>query len=395
MNILMFEWKIIGREDIIYSFEKLGHTVNCITTELIKDRVNPDFDRLFEQELSAKAYDYVFTINFSPIIATNCNKAGIKYISIVYDSPLVALYSYTITYQCNYVFLFDSALYQELRNGGITTVYYMPLAVNTDRLDQMLQTSRENQKNQIAEQFGCDVSFLGSMYTEKHTFFDRLNGLSEYTKGYLDSIMEAQLKVYGYFFIQELLKGQVLEDLKKSMPYNANSDGIETPEYIYANYFIARKLAQMERFRMLDSVSKHFQTRIYTYQDTPQLPRVENKGNLDYFDSMPYAFHNSKINLNITLRSIKTGIPLRAMDIMGAGGFLLTNYQEDFLRHFVPGEDFVYYDSEEDLIEKCGYYLSHEKERQEIARNGYLKVKEYHNYPLRLQQILEICEQSR
>ena len=37
-------------------------------------------------------------------------------------------------------------------------------------------------------------------------------------------------------------------------------------------------------------------------------------------------FANSKVNLNITLRNIKTGIPLRALDIMGAGGFLLTNY---------------------------------------------------------------------
>ena len=52
---------------------------------------------------------------------------------------------------------------------------------------------------------------------------------------------------------------------------------------------------------------------------------------------MPLVFQNSKINLNITLRSIKNGIPLRAIDIMGAGGFLLTNYQNDFGLHFTDG----------------------------------------------------------
>ena len=78
------------------------------------------------------------------------------------------------------------------------------------------------------------------------------------------------------------------------------------------------------------------------------------------------------------------------MDIMGSGGFLLTNYQEDFLRHFIPGEDYVYYESQDDLMDKCEYYITHEDERQRIAKNGHDKVKEFHNYPLRLSQILDI-----
>ena len=41
------------------------------------------------------------------------------------------------------------------------------------------------------------------------------------------------------------------------------------------------------------------------------------------------------------------------MDIMGAGGFLLTNYQADFLEYFTPDKDFVYYESIDDLIRKC------------------------------------------
>ena len=66
-------------------------------------------------------------------------------------------------------------------------------------------------------------------------------------------------------------------------------------------------------------------------------------------------------------------MPLRAIDIMGAGGFLLTNYQSDFLKDFVPGEDMGMYDSVEDCISKCEYYLKHEDERKSIALNGYKK----------------------
>ena len=56
---------------------------------------------------------------------------------------------------------------------------------------------------------------------------------------------------------------------------------------------------------------------------------------------MPYVFRNSRINLNITLRSIKSGIPLRCMDIYGAGGFLLSNYQTDLFDVIVTDDRLV------------------------------------------------------
>lgn len=379
----MFNWNVFGKEDIIECYNKLGYNVVSVDTNKIMDRTNPEFDTLFDSYMKEK-YDYVFSINYFPIVSNNCKKHNIKYISVVYDSPLVSLYSYSILNDCNYIFIFDSSLYNEFKNGGINTVYYMPLAVNIDRLDNM--TCSED----AAEKLKCDVSFLGSMYDEKYNFFDRLNNLSEYTKGYLDGIMQAQLKVYGYYFIDELLTGDILKELEEKMPYTHNKDGIETPNYIYSNYFIARKLAELERKNILSCVSENFKTNLYTHNATQYLPKINNMGSVDYYNVMPFVFRYSKINLNITLRSIKSGMPLRAIDIMGAGGFLLTNYQEDFLIDFIPGEDFVFYESEEDCINKCRYYLEHDDERRTIAQNGYRKVKEKYNYILRLKQIMDI-----
>lgn len=379
----MFNWNVFGKEDIIECYNKLGYNVVSVDTNKIMDRTNPEFDTLFDSYMKEK-YDYVFSINYFPIVSNNCKKHNIKYISVVYDSPLVSLYSYSILNDCNYIFIFDSSLYNEFKNGGINTVYYMPLAVNIDRLDNM--TCSED----AAEKLKCDVSFLGSMYDEKYNFFDRLNNLSEYTKGYLDGIMQAQLKVYGYYFIDELLTGDILKELEEKMPYTHNKDGIETPNYIYSNYFIARKLAELERKNILSCVSENFKTNLYTHNATQYLPKINNMGSVDYYNVMPFVFRYSKINLNITLRSIKSGMPLRAIDIMGAGGFLLTNYQEDFLIDFIPGEDFVFYESEEDCINKCRYYLEHDDERSTIAQNGYRKVKEKYNYILRLKQIMDI-----
>lgn len=385
MNILIFDKKNFGIEDVKDALTNLGHTYKVVTTDLIYERVSEEFNEIFHKEVTLDTYDVVFTFNYSVVLSNCCNSHNIKYISWIYDSPLVMLYSYTITNPCNYIFMFDSAIYNELKNGGISTVYYMPLAANTTRLDSMKVSKA------IHDVFDADISFIGSMYNEKHNLFDKFSTAPDYIKGYLDGIIQAQLKVYGYNFIEELLTPGIIEELSKCAPYANSSDGIETLSYIYANYFIARRLAQLERQDLLSSIPNKYTNKIYTHNPTPSLPGFKNMGAVDYYDNMPYIFKCSKINLNISLRSIKNGIPLRCMDIMGAGGFLLSNYQSDLAEFFVPGEDFVYYDSKEDLINKCNYYLTHEEERLAIAQNGYKKVKEFHNYETSLTTIFQIA----
>ena len=384
MKILFFEWENFGKEDVIDSLHNLGHEVLCITSELIHMRNSNEFDLLFEESIASNSFDCIFTFNYSPIISNNCNKRNLKYIALVYDSPLVTLYSYTIINPCNYVFTFDSAQYLEFKKNGIHTIHYIPLAVNTNRLDKM-QLSQD-----IIDKFSSDISFVGSMYNEKHNLYDRLENLKPYTRGFLDGIIAAQQKIFGYFFIENLLKGPILNDMISSLEYKTNSDGVETQAYIYANYFIARKIAELERKNLLTSISAQFDTKLYTPNSTPDMPNIKNMGPVDYYDTMPYIFKCSKINLNITLRGIRNGIPLRAMDIMGAGGFLLTNYQYDFLEYFIPGEDFNYYDSEEDLLSKSKYYLSHESERIQIIQNAHGKIKDFHTYEKRFQEIFNI-----
>ncbi len=113
-------------------------------------------------------------------------------------------------------------------------------------------------------------------------------------------------------------------------------------------------------------------------------------GPADYFEDMPKVFKESKINLNITLRSIQQGIPLRVFDILGSGGFLLSNYQADLAYHFVPGEDFIYYESRKDMLNKIDYYLKHDDERIAIATNAHKKVQEYHTFDTRIKEIIDI-----
>lgn len=138
MNILIFEKDNFGIEDVKECLKKNGCFYKLVKTEKMVSRVDTDFDKIFEREFDENKFDCVFTFNYSPVISNNCNKRNIPYIALVYDSPQVLLYSYTIINPCNYVFIFDKTQYMELKNEGINTVYYTTLPVNADRMRKML-----------------------------------------------------------------------------------------------------------------------------------------------------------------------------------------------------------------------------------------------------------------
>lgn len=384
MRILYIDWPCFGKVDVQFTLEQAGHEFVPFFHEGYQDRNNPEFDKVFREFVGDTQYDCCFSFNYFHIVSNNCKDLGIKYIAALYDSPYVMLYSYSLINPTNYVFMFDKQEYLKLKNEGINTVYYSPLPVNSTIIDFLMEKPFDRNK------LSAEVSFVGSLYNEDHNFFDRLANANDYTKGYLDAIMEAQLKVQGYNFIEEVLTPDIIAELQRVSPYRSTPSGTETPEYIYSNYFIDRKLTSIERQRLLSAVAKHCQLKLYTINRDAVIPNAVNMGAVDYYSEMPYVFANSKINLNITLRSIQSGIPLRAMDIMGAGGFLLTNFQADFLDYFIPDEDFVYYESEEDLIDKVNYYLSHEKERLEIAHNGHEKVKANHSFEKFFHDIFQV-----
>ena len=388
MKILMMEWKSFGNEDIIAGFKELGHEVKTLPFSNKEPNHDEEIENKIIQTIRDFSPDFVFSFNFFPIISLACKKADVKYVSWVYDNPFVLLYSYTVIYPGNYVFIFDKELYNEFHNAGIKTIYYMPLAANTDRLCAMessknLETFRKSKwMNQ------ADIAFIGSLYTEKHQFYQRLEGITPYTRGYLEGIMTAQKKVYGYNFIQEMMTPDIIDNLMQVLPMEPEPTSVATKEYLYAQYVINRQITATERTELLTAIGEKYKFDLYTPDETLSLPGCINHGPVDYYEMAPYVFKHAKINLNMTLRSIKSGIPLRAFDVLGAGGFLLTNYQTDFMDCYIPGEDFIYYESKEDMLAKIDYYLKYEDERAAIAKNGYERTKANHTYKHRIEEML-------
>lgn len=363
------------------AFIQEGHELlyTVMTSEQFSYGNPEEIERKLSEAMCAEKPDLVFSVNYSPMITEFCRRERLQYVSWIYDSPYDWMYFEPILDPCNRVYMLDKELCQEFHDAGISTVHYLPMAANTERLDRSVN---------VKEPFTYGVSFVGALYMEEKRFSSGKDALTDYTKGYLDALAAVQMKIAGYNFIPEVL-GPVLDELCKVYPRYPLKGDLRTDAYFCAESVINPWITSLERMDLLEAVAKDYGVDLFTHIKEFTLPNMRNHGPVNYYEEMPGVFRKSKINLNISKRGMRSAVPLRCFDIMGSGGFLLSNFQSGFLDLFVPGEDFVYYEDKGDLLRKIGYYLTHEQERQEIAQNGHDKVAANHTYRHRVRQMLD------
>lgn len=388
MNLLFYRYGSICEPDIIESFKKLGFCVDEDTREIYDKKIMPsECVKGLNELLQQKQYSFVFSINFFPAISDLCNIIGLPYICLIVDSPVIELFSKSLANPCNRVFLFDRRLYNDFHNVNPDCIFHIPLATSVRNNYGACQNASASLRNK----FASDISFIGSLYTEKCDY-NKIT-LPEEHRGYVDGLIEAQLRVFGYNFIEECVTPALVDEFVKASPklfQFPESMNVDLKAVI-AQQYISVKTAEQERIRFLKELSERFNVDIYTGSDTSSMPKIHNRGFAKTATEMPIIFNQSKINLNLTAKSIRSGLSLRVFDVLGCEGFLITNFQEELPEHFVIGEDLEAYSSLDDLIGKCEYYLAHEKDRREIAHNGFEKVRQYHTYDTRLTQMLEIA----
>lgn len=386
MKVLFFGWGELTKEDAIESLRQIAD-VSVVEYPIMKLTQTEEIEALLKKEFEASSFDYIFSFNFFPGVAKFSYFHRIPYIAYVYDSPHQFLYNEWVYNPYNYIFLFDSAQVEELTKKGLGHVYYLPLPINRERMKK-LSNSPICYKH--------DVSFMGSLYADSRDFFAKIKGVKADTKKRLDACIEEQQKEPGVNIIDKELDEALLEELTSLVTMDLRSEYHLTKEEMM-KHSIYRTCTAKERTNLIKKVAEKFVIALFTFSDTSALKgnlNIKLCGSLEYMTTMPQTFRNSKINLNISLRGIKTGIPLRCIDILGAGGFLITNYQSDLEKHFENKKDLVWYHSPEELMELIEYYLTHEKEREEIAANGHKKVRSLFSYEKQFSTIFDIVHKN-
>jgi len=384
MKLLIFEWAAgtYTYNDIVSSFDRKGISYRTVSYQFDDKNEDEFFEWRFLQVLEEDDYDAVFSVNYFPLVAKCCHKKGIRYISWSYDNPLDVLdIEKTLGLPVNHVFVFDRIQAEGYRSKGFTNVHHMPLGVNCSRLDSIKLTGKER------EMYSSDISFVGKMYDSMYGQYVSL--MDDYCKGYVEAIVSSQSKIYGYWFAEEMLTDDIINRINHHFKELEPSTEFVLPKEALS-YAIAAQITRNDRLILLNLLAKRMKVNVYSWEKCEQLRNVNYMGSCDYYTQMPKVFKASAVNLNITLKILQSGIPLRVMDILGSGGFLLSNFQPEIAEHFVDGQDVVMYGSIEEAYEKAQYYVSNDELRKKIALSGHEKVNELFSYDKQLGCIFRI-----
>lgn len=392
-RVLVYRWGALGDNAFIESMCSIG--MECI----LFSRKMEDYhaDGKFAQEMLSliheKHVEAVFSYDYFPLISMLCDMNHIPYVSWVYDCPMNTLMSGTLGNEYNYIFCFDAYYTERLQELGAKHVYHFPLAIAKNTLEMLER--KEAQVPRLGEKYKCSISFVGNMYNGEKNRLRRAE-FTEYTRGYVEGLIKSQMLIYGYNLLTDSLKPQVVEEIVDKCDLKLGDNYISNPSQMAADA-IGVEVTARERELAVKALSDRHPLTLYSSYAVDEKIRgqyLQERGYADYESEMPFIFHNSKINLNITSRTIQSGIPKRVLDILACGGFCLTNYQPEIAEYFEDGVDLVMYSGMADLAAKAEYYLDHEEERAAIAENGSRKVREEFDLEKKAAQMWEAVTES-
>lgn len=382
MNILLYDFlNSYIQHDLVYYLEKAGHKCNNIRYGSKPDKYEDEaFFARMEKDLSEGNYDLVVTTNFWPVVSKVCKKHNLKYVSWFFDSPPNLPTTECMEYECNKIFFFARADYEQYKALGLTNVHYLPLAVNVDRLDAV--------KTDYCK-YESEISFVGKLYESMLPAL--MSHMDEYQRGYIDGVVKVQLQLYGGYIVDDVIMEEFAENVRKRYK-DLSETAIQVTRKELA-WAVASYVTHLERMTLLSVLSGHHQMKLYTFklsdEEKTMIPKVEFMGPVNYLEEMPQVFRASKINLCPVLKANRSGIPLRALDVMGCGGFLLSSYQTELAEYFLDGQECVMYTSLEDAVAKAEFYLKNDDFRRRIAEAGKARIKQAFQYEDRIEELLK------
>lgn len=384
LRILFMHSTSISILGLAYSFVSLGHSVTTPDYQVtLGEYMQRDVDEV-EELLDEGHYDLVVTYDFCSGVAVACENKKVKYYSWVYDSPLLELYTDYAKKSNNYISVFDKKQYDRMKEFGIPNLYHIPLCSEVDVFGSTNITKRDEKK------YSSDVAFVGRLY-DNRGYKELFDVRSQELKAEFDAIAAScDCHWDGKRNIFNKASEKLIQHIIKGLDESIWDTYHMSKRFYCESMKIAGRCNEIERVTILNRLAEKYKVTLYS-DDSPKdmLSGVIIKPWVDYWEEMPKVFHLSKINLNITSRSIESGIPQRVWDIMSVGGFCLTNYQPEIEDYFVIGRDLEVYHDLDELMDKVDYYLKHKDKRIRIAMAGYQKVRDKHNYNIRLTSVLK------
>lgn len=384
--------KSVSSQYIMQALEWSGHE----TLEYPDDPASMALSSLDDEKVSGlleymeqQGVDMLLSLFFIMNAALAAYKRKIPYVSILWDSPYQLVYNPLAKLDNIYISTFDRLDKERFSAYGIRNVLYQPLSVSkTD----VLEWNREIQET-LQGHYIHDISFVGRLY-ENNSYDAMIETIPMNMQYYFNSIFEeAAFRWDGVNRVYGKTGQEILDYIKMMNPNFTIPDTKQDIEEVhwFESLYLIRKLAHIERMAVLDLLAENHSVTLYTFsqKEAKKLHNVQVNPPVAFGKAASLVYAGSKINLNISLKGIEGGTPQRIMDIMSAGGFVLSSYCAETAEIFEEDKEIVMFRTPEELLEKVDYYLAHDVERQRIARAGYEKVINFYTYEKKMKELID------
>lgn len=385
----------INREsdDIVQALRKAGHEA-VVYNELLRQyaRLNDDVIARLEIFIRDSHVDILISIHFIMNLALVAYRNHMKYVSLLWDAPFVEVYNPLGKLKEIYISTFDKLDRQRFLEFGVKNVIYQPLSVNAELFEEW---NEEIQKTLEGNYFH-DISLIGQLYDENA--YDRIaNKFPTSVRYFFDSVFEeSAFKWDGINRIYGKTDGKIIESIKLTSPdfVIPNRWEMRDTEYFERTCLI-HKVANIERIMVLNLLAEDYDVTLYTGRREAAEKTLHNVTigpPVEAGKATALIYAGSRINLNIALKGIEQGTSQRIMDVMGAGGFVLSTFCPETAELFEEDKEIVFFRTPEELLQKVEFYLTHEEQRRQIARAGHEKVINCYTYDIKIQQLLRWME---
>jgi spore maturation protein CgeB len=261
--------------------------------------------------------------------------------------------------QLDHVYAMDPAYVDRLSSRDLGALHYLPVAASIDSLG----TPRP--------EYSHSLSFVGSVVdlTENKNLLNKTD--RDWIEEKINAVLSGELLSTA---IPETQIGCSRTLIQHAEAYAASVRKPHLKSNRAIRYWLSVEANTRKRVQTMIALHS-MNIQIYGPKDWLQLLPTEMKQNYHgpvAFHDLPDLFASSTINLNLHSLQCPTSLNPRDFDILAAGGFLLSDYvNESDSGYLIPEHDAVFYKDQSDLLTKTAYYLEHEDERQQIARQGH------------------------
>jgi spore maturation protein CgeB len=264
------------------------------------------------------------------------------------------------------IFSSDKALQSTLGYAGFSNAYYLPLATDITysavRYDDRYTYLRDK------------VTYVGGTFSKMITHF----AADEYEAMYLEwkPDFTAILQRQGRISVDELFA-----------PYQERFPNLES-YYRFMAYVVFKQTRDYRVGRLSNLANE--QLVVFGREDwSNYLPEQVIQPPVQYSLETPNVYRNSCINLSLTTFQQETALNQRLFDVPLCNGFVLTDWRESLADHFDLDKEVVYFENDEDLLDKVRYYLKNPSAREPIIQKAQDRVLREHLMEHRVKTILE------